>query len=254
MSRPFMARATCVVLALGAFASHASAQITPGSRLELSGLVDATDIGAAGIVLDFQPGTLTSGAGSTGSFASIPATGGAIRGMTVGVGPIALPSFVTFGGYRFDVTFIPTGSFGQGQCYVEPAVGQTCTPIQSPNPFPSPFDLTNYDSGNPEAPFRSVASFQVQGFVTGPGNVTSPFVGVIAAEFPTMSFQEALMTVETTGIRDIRYTATFTTTVGTVTTTPEPSTWALLATGLAGVVVLARRRDRIASRARTPRA
>ena len=247
MSASLLARAVGAVLSLATLGSAASAQIAAGSRLDFAGTVNATDIGADGIVLDFVPGTIETGATSTGIFAGLTAAKGAIRGITVGVGPIALQNFVTVGGYRFDVSYIPVGSFGQDQCYVMPAVGQTCTPIQSPAEHPSPFDLTNFDSGNPDAPIRSVAAFHLLGTVTGPGGISGDFFGMIATSFPTMSFQEALQTVETTGIDGIHYTASFV--VGTPTTTaPEPSTWALVASGLVVLGGVVRRRSRTAAR------
>ena len=119
------------------------------------------------------------------------------------------------------------------------------SPTSSPAEHPSPFELTNFASGDAEAPFRSIASFQLRGTVTGPGGTTSDFFGVIATSFPTMSFQEALQTVEATGIDGIRYTARFTA-LAASSTVPEPSTWALVATGLCVVGAAgARRRRRV---------
>jgi hypothetical protein len=70
----------------------------------------------------------------------------------------------------------------------------------------------------------------------------------VVTEFAGVSYQQALMALEATGLAGLPFTATFTTgtrTVGSaITVTPEPSTWALLAGGLAGVGVVARRRRR----------
>jgi hypothetical protein len=242
-----MARAHLVGVALAATlaldVAPARAQIAPGSQLRFAGTTDAVDIGAAGLSLDFTGDAITAAAG-TGAFAGLlTGTAGTIRDVTVGTGPNPVAGFVTIGGYTFDLLGMPEGTFDQSVCYVYPEPGQTCTPLQAPAPNPSPFNVTNYATDDAEAPIRSVAAFDVWGTVTGPGGVRSAFVGTISAEFPGLSYQEALGTVEAVGLQGVRYTGVFT----TVSTVPEPSTFVLLAGGLLGTLALARRR-------RTPRA
>jgi hypothetical protein len=174
---------------------------------------------------------------------------GAIRDVTVGVGGHLLPAFLTIGGYTFDLLGMPAGTFDQSVCYVYPEPGQTCTPLQAPAPHPSPFNVTNIATGDPDAPIRSIAAFDLYGTVTGPGGVRSAFVGTISAEFPGLSYQEALGAVESVGLQEIRYTGVLT----AVSTVPEPSTWLLVGSGMLGLLVAARRRTPTPAEARCAR-
>lgn len=239
----YLGRALAVT-ALTLAATTAHAQVA-GSQLNFSGTTDVVDVGAAGLVLTFTPGTLVSGDGNTGSFASFnaAATGvvGDIKTLTVGAGPQVTPAFLTLGGYTFTLRYLPSGTLGQAECYVEAADGQRCSPIQTPGTAISPINLVNGATGDADAPFYSSAWFHLMGTVTGPdGGVAHEFFGTIMTDFP-VSYQDALAGVEAYGFAGLPYRATFV--VGTeVTVTPEPSTYALTAAGLLGVVGAARRR------------
>lgn len=236
------------VTALTLAATTAHAQVA-GSQLNFTGTTDVVDVGAPGLVLTFTPGTLASGGGNTGSFAPFNAVpggvGGTIQTLTVGAGPQAIPAFLTLGGYTFNLRSLPSGTLGQAECYVAAADGQRCSPIQTPGTAISPINLVNAASGDADFPFNSSASFNLVGTVTGPeGGVAREFFGTIMTDFPGFSYQDALKGVEAYGFVGLPYRATFV--VGTeVTVTPEPSTYALTAAGLLGVVGAARRRRRL---------
>lgn len=241
----------------------ASAQITPGSTFTFTGTADATDIGLPGVMLDFAPHVIAAVSGNTGSFASLntlDASGvsGDIRGIRVGNGAQSIANFVTIGGYHFDVTFLPSGGFGQADCYVDPVPGQTCTPFQSVQGDPlnndglSPFNVTNVASGDPQAPINSTAAFDLTGTVTGPGGYVSGFTGTISSAFVGAPYQYVLYDLEQEGLYGLTFTGTFV--AGPViggsgtSVTPEPATYALVAIGLAGVAGVARRRGASAGR------
>jgi hypothetical protein len=239
-------------------AAPLGAQIAAGSRLSFTGTADATDVGTPGVLLDFDPRVVADAAGNTGSFASLnrdagPGVSGAIADVRVGNGAQALPHFLVLGGYRFDLSFLPSGGRAQDECYVEPTAGQRCTPFQSvPGVWPpsgelSPFELANDESGDADAPLTSVAAFNVVGTVTGPGRETSSFFGTVASTFVGRSYQEVLYTLEQQGLTGVTFAGTFVVggpVAGADTVVPEPSTYALVAAGLAGVAGAARRRRR----------
>ena len=271
------------VLALPSLATVAGAQVVRGSRFSFTGVADATDLGPTGVALDFDPEIVTTVGGNTGSFGSLNRAGGVTGGIAdilVGRGPQAIPSFLTVGGYRFDLLALPSGSFGQEACYVAPEIGQRCTPYQSAlgKPLPtdplSPFYLTNVASGIPERPFTTVAAFDLVGTVQGHDGVRSLFAGTISATFTGMSFQEVLGGLELLGAGSlpfpgVSFSGTFVagdrvgaSPVGAnlawlasasddaaveaaigFTTTPEPGSLALVAVGLAGAAGVARRRS-----------
>lgn len=242
-------------------AAPLGAQIVPGSTLVFTGVADASDVGTPGVLLAFDQHVTIEDA-STGSFAvrngGVGGSQATIGDVVVGHGPQRVPNFLHFGAYRFDLEFLPSGTYGQDECYVEPVVGQRCTPFQSvlgdpyDNVGASPFFVTNGASGDPAAPFTSVAAFNVVGTVRGPGAVSSAFYGTIASTFVGRSYQEVLYTLETEGLSAVTFTGTLVagTPAGTPsggigvadTVVPEPGTWALVGAGLAGVFGLARRR------------
>ena len=255
-------------------AAELGAQIAPGSTLVFTGVADASDIGKAGVTLAFDKRVDVDPSANTGTFASLNRRNGAngsIEDIRVGNGPQDVQRFLHVGAYTFDLGFVPSGMYAPDECYIAPVVGQRCTPFQSvvgdpsDNDGLSPFFVENLASGDPNAPFTSVATFNVLGTVSGPGRSTSSFFGTIAATFPGLSYQEALYTLEQYGLEDVTFTGTFVTgpTIGAAratfaqrslasgspvllaeTVVPEPSAVALLATGLGALGAAARRRRR----------
>lgn len=236
--------------AVAVFTHAATAQITPGSTFTFTGTADATDIGLPGVILDFVPRVVAASSGNTGSFTSLntgvaSGVSGHIGGIRVGNGDESIVNFLTIGGYRFDVTSLPSGGFGQDDCYVDPVPGQTCTPYQSVQGDPSvnaglsPFYVTNVASGNPDAPINSTAAFGLTGTVTGPGGYMSGFTGTISSTFVGTPYQYVLYNLEQEGLSGLTFTGTFVAgpVIGRtgVSVTPEPATYALVAVGLAGV-------------------
>lgn len=255
-----------LVLVLTTSATPAAAQIVPGSRLTFTGTADAQDIGTPGVVLDFQPTVVAGTSGNTGTFASLNRSAGAgvsgtIADLLVGRGAQRIPSFLVFGGYRFDLQALPSGPFGQTQCYVDPAPGQFCTPYQSAlgNPLPtdplSPFYMANFASGDPSAPISSVVAFNLIGTVTGPLGRSTSFFGTILTLFPGLPYQYVLGGLEGAGaagqaLPGITFTGTFfagdrafrADEVLEAAVVPEPTTIALVGVGLVGAGVARRRR------------
>jgi hypothetical protein len=212
------------------------------------------------VFLDFQPSVAVASIGNTGAFAAFNGAGatGTIADMLVGRGPQRIADFFTLGGYQFSLRSLPSGAFGQADCYVAAAVGQQCTPYQSalgdlkPSGQLSPFYLTNGASGLPGAPFTSIAAFDLVGTVRAPDGSRAAFAGTIGATFEGLSFQEVLGGLEGLGAYGLAYPAvafTGTFVVGStwwlddevdVDVTPEPGAALLAAVGLAGVGAIAR--------------
>lgn len=251
---PRAALAAFAALALAATApTPADAQIAPGSTLVFSGTADASELGSPGVLLDFAKHVIADPAANTGTFASLDrqhgVAVGSIETVTVGNGPQHTRKVVHFGPYRFDLEYVPSGQYGQDECYVPPTVGQRCTPYQLPGYELSPFYLENVAAASSDAMFTALVSFDVAGSVTARGR-TSTFTGTFAAVFEGLSYQEALGGLEQYGMENVPFTGTFV--VGgtapaarlaaAATVTPEPATAALMAIGLAGLAALARRR------------
>lgn len=256
---PCTALAVLAAVATPVVARPAAAQLAPGSTLTFSGVANATDVGSPGVFLDFLGRVTVDRAGVTGGFAPLarpgqPATG-AIANLTVGSGPQQIGQVLQLGAFRFDLTHLPTGTYGQDECYVAPLVGQKCTPYQFPAYTLSPFYLENLATPGTDGVFTALISFDVAGTVTAYGQ-TQNFRGTISSIFVGASFQEALGGLEAYGLPAVPFTGRFVVEhdvralgasaqlAPAMMVTPEPGTVMLVATGLLGVAGVAARRRR----------
>jgi len=143
---------------------------------------------------------------------------------------------------NFRLTFINPGSFSSTQCFLAPAVQQTCTIPASPTGALSPYELSNTMVAGGGS-ISSTAAFSVRGTATNGTDVTS-FVGRFDANFLNTSYQQLLAMVNTPGgFVDAPFTATI-----TFTAVPEPSTLFQLVSGLALAGVAAFGKSRLRRR------
>ncbi len=123
-----------------------------------------------------------------------------------------MASFMKIGAFTFSLTSAPPGStFG-------------------------PISLNDSNGG-------AVASFTVFGNVMG-GGFTSPtrYQGLFTAQFVGESAATVFQQINNGGTPVVTFSANFGAPVGPVSTVPEPSTYALLATGIGALGLVARRR------------
>lgn len=212
-------------MALGAVSATASAQ--PQSFLNFVGAAVVRDPSGGGgptLLIDFLLNEATPGAADGTISATetingvfdpeiVPGTPGTVRDLLVnnsGVIGAPVANFVQIGGYTFTLTGTDDGNaFG-------------------------PISL--FPVGN-----NTLATFGVNGTVTGGdyGTRVRRFDGVFTAQFAGDSPSEVFNDINTGNPRRVSYSAEF-----VVAAIPEPSTYALMATGLIGLVGAARLRRR----------
>jgi len=218
------ATAAVAIAVLAGVPRPAAAQ---ASKLNLVGAVDVFLAPGGNLALDFVMSP-SAGTGSvftlgpqTGVFAGLTSlTPGLQFDLVFGPAPAATPipsTLLSIGGYTFTAT-----AFGPG------------------NVAGTPVRLT--DDGA-----STVLSFSVLGTVTGPGFAApSPVLGSYAASFPGMTRAELLAAIDGHGALPSSMAASFVTptSLTAFAAVPEPSTWALVATGGLLVGATARRRSR----------
>ena len=220
----FTKAAMVATLSLGALAAPvatASAQDVfsiegPVSLQDVSGRPDL-------LLLDFLQGNVIVRGTSTGAFAGL-AAGANVNIMDLqvansipGFQGIPMANFMSVGGYTFTLTGVQSATL--------PAPGGlTWGPIAI-----SP-------SGN-----GSSATFNVVGVVTGGayGAQGANYSGVFTSQFANLTPTQVFNQINSGGTVTTTFSAQFTATV-----IPEPSTYALMATGLLGLGGLAARRRR----------
>lgn len=236
MNRSFFFKAASVATAAVVTASAAHAQGPFDNVLNVVGQAQISSAGAGNnqpLFIDFLsgaafppsttgvgvPGNVFSGA-TTGVFNSIAGgTNGVIQDLTVSANgtststnPSSATSFMAIDGYTFTLTSAPAGStFG-------------------------PITLQDAQGG-------AIASFSTFGVVTGSGFAPGTmYQGIFTAQFVGQTAAQVFSSINSGGSPIVTFSANFGAPVGGMNTVPEPSTYALLATGLGALGFAMRRR------------
>ena len=224
MNRTFFLKATAVAT-LSIAAVAATSATADAQRLNFGGSANVSNQpgNPNNLLIDFlfgvpepvTPGTPTGTVFATPTIqmpfspSIVPGTSGTIQDLVANAGGfVGLPiaNFLTIGGYTFSLASSPTGNtFG-------------------------PISL--FDNGT-----GTTATFGVRGFVTGGAYGTEQvgYNGVFTAQFAGKTPEDVFNAINSGGTLPVAFSAEF-------NVVPEPSTYALLATGIGALGVVARRR------------
>lgn len=227
----FIIRATAVATLSFAAVAATATTVSAQDRLNFNGsarVADQPGSGGANLLIDFLAGApepITSGT-PTGTVFAVPTisgtflpeisagTQGTIQDLVIsnsGIVGLPINPFLTMGGYTFTLTGAPAGNtFG-------------------------PISLFDVGTG-------TNATFGVNGFVTGGdfGATQRSYTGVFTAQFAGLTPQQVFNTINTGGSFPVAFSAEFV--VAPQSVIPEPSTYALMGTGLGMLGFFARRR------------
>ncbi len=222
MNRSFFLKATAVAtLSIGALAAPTAAQAQ--NVINFTGSANVRDAlpGGGGdfLLIDFLTNAVP-GFGTAGTVTTIPDT---------------------------DLPGVGIGATGQLRDLRASSTGFTGTPV---SPFLTvggyTFTLTGSDLGNTFGPVslfpvgsNTLATFNVNGTVTGGafGSTINPFNGTFTTQFVNIAPAALFNQINSGGTANASFSATL-----TVAAIPEPSTYALLATGMGALGLVARRR------------
>lgn len=231
MTRSFITKAAmAATVATVVFAPGASQ--AQNTIFSFNGAADVVDPNGAAnplggtLLIDFLTGQSVPGFGVPGTIVATSQTDltGVVEGVTAGTIADLTVNNTGFAG-------LPVSPFVQIGSYTFTLTGQDDTP----NSTFGPIVVTPFGSRG------SQATFAVNGTVTGAGlNPNSTFTGIFTAQFASRNPSQLIAAVDAGTPVRTSFSAQFAIVNGT--TIPEPSTYALMASGVAMLGAFARRR------------
>lgn len=220
-----VARASVALAACAVIASVAQAQVVG----VIGGFGTATvSQGGGGSVVLGMTGPVTATLPITGVFASIASGNtGPIQNVVVVPNAQGVPSFIVIRDFDFALMAIAPGAYSSSGCSITtPAAGQSCTPAGTA------LNLVNTANGFD-------LSFAGTGVLTTPASHEYNFMLTFTSHSSQTSYQQLLTTMSAGESVPIPYTLEIGLTSAVV---PEPSTLALLGTGMCALASVRIRR------------